>query len=405
MRGLKTTFLILLCAALVFANDSAFHGVGGSLRPMRGEHRQIRMVREHVQIELHGDFYRTRVDFEFQNTSNRPVTVTMGFPEGGSGDVDAGAARRRTTFRRFATWVDDRPTAARRIVARANTEEQTYQAYWTKQVSFTPRARRRVRVEYESPMSGTVADSFTWRAPYDFTGGNWQGQVAESRLTVRAVAPGIYILRAQQGSNNSEDTSEPQTIRLTREGDSFTHTWRNWEAEAYFDLGIMATAPGGLALGGASGMFDSFNVFQRTNPREIITVPPTRGMSLEEYKINIYPPIIRRGTRDFIALNALRGRLDAQAEEAGQRDAVEMNYGEQNAPTQLRAGRYTMQFRVGSSTAQINGRTVTMPAAAFQLGRDGEIYVPLETALEALNGQQAINRSLEIINLNIPAFW
>jgi hypothetical protein len=405
MRWLKTTFLILLCAVLAFANDSAFHGVGGSLRPMRGEHPLIRMVREHVQIELHGDFYRTRVDFEFQNTSNRPVTVTMGFPERGSGDVDAGAARRRTTFRRFATWVDDRPTPARRIVARANTEEQTYQAYWTKQVSFTPRAVRRVRVEYESPMSGTVADSFTWRAPYDFTGGNWQGQVAESRLTVRAVAPGIYVLRAQQSSNNSEDVSEPRTIQLTREGDAFTHTWRNWEAEASFDLGIMATAPGGLALGGASGMFDSFNVFQRTNQRDIITVPPTRGMSVEDYEINIYPPVIRRGTRDFIALNALRSRLDSQAEEAGQRDAVEMNYDGQNAPVRLRAGRYTMQFRAGSSAAQINGRTVTMPAAAFQLGRDGEIYVPLETVLQALNGQQAINRSLEVVNLNIPAFW
>lgn len=414
MRALKTTFLILLCAALafanglfVFANDSAFTGVGGSLRPMRGEHASIRMVREHVQIELHGDFYRTRVDFEFQNTSSRPVTVTMGFPERGSGDVDADAARRRTTFRRFATWVDDQPTTARRIVASANTEDQTYQAYWTKQVTFAPRASRRVRVEYESPMSGTVADSFTWRAPYEFTGGNWQGQVAESRLTVRAVAPGVYILRAQQSLNNSQDVIQPQTVALTREGDSFTHTWRNWEAEASFDLGIMATAPGAVALEGAGGASDSFDAFRQTDEsdgRRYITVPANGAMPLENYRMNVYPPVMRRGSRLFIAINALHRRLETQAEEAGRRDAVETIYDRSGTPTDLRAGRHTFGFRAGSATMRHNSNSITMPAAAFRLG-DGDIYVPLDAVMTALGGTARPGENGERVSLEIPAFW
>lgn len=415
MRALKTTFLISLCAVLafangllVFANDAAFEGVGGSLRPMRGEHASIRMVHEHVQIELHGDFYRTRVDFEFQNTSSRPVTVTMGFPERGSGDVNAAAARRRTTFRRFATWVDDRPATARRIVA--NADEQTYQAYWTKQVAFAPRGRRRVRVEYESPMSGmsgTVGDPFTWRAPYEFTGGNWQGQVAESRLTVRAVAPGIYILRAQQSTNNSQDVIQPQTVALTREGDSFTHTWRNWEAEASFDLGVLMTVPGAVALEGAGEEFDSFDAFRQTDEsdgRRYITVPANGVMPLENYRMNVSPPVMRRGSRLFIAHSALSRRLETQAEEAGRRDAVETIYDRSGTPTGLRAGRHTFGFRAGSATMRHNSNSITMPAAAFRLG-DSDIYVPLDAVMTALGGTARPGENGGRVSLEIPAFW
>ena len=236
--------LVLVCAVGAIANDSAFTGVGGSLRPMRGEHPSVRMMRERVAIDVHMSHYRTVVDFEFQNTSARAVTVTMGFPETASGDVNAEDARRRTTFRRFATFVDDQPVTARRVVAEAS--EEQFRAYWTKEVAFAPNQTRRVRVEYEASFSA-VADYFARHVPYDFTGGNWHGNVAESVLTVRIVASGMYLLHASLTPREGES----RQLTFEREGDNtLTRRWTNWEAEGFFDLSMMRTLPEGLVVEG-----------------------------------------------------------------------------------------------------------------------------------------------------------
>lgn len=393
--------LILLCAGGVVANDSAFTGVGGSLRPMRGEHPSVRMVRERVAIDVHMSHYRTVVDFEFQNASARPVTVTMGFPETTYGaDVNLATLRRSTAFRRFATFVDDQPITARRVVVEA-TEEQ-FRAYWTKEVTFAPNQTRRVRVEYEAPFSA-VAEHFARHVPYDFTGGNWQGSVAESLLTVRIIASGMYLLRASFTPREGE--SRPLTFE--REGASaLTRRWTNWEAEGFFDLSFMRTLPDGLVVEGnipSSEMYEAFLRRVEGEPRYRITVQPPSGVATQD--VPNPPPALRRNGQVFITLEALRQWLDARAQVAGRGDAVELN-AEGNSPTaMLRAGRRRIAFRVGSTTMRVdNARDVALPAAPFKIN-DYDIYVPLDAVMSALGGTARVNDSTRRVTLDAPAFW
>ena len=400
-RALALAVLLLGCVvAGARANDSAFTGVGGSLRPMRGEHSAVRMVREEVRIEVHGDHYRTRVDFEFRNETNRAVTVTMGFPESGHGDVDTVAARQRTTFRRFATWVDDQQTPARRVISRRG--EGDFGAYWTKQVRFAPNQTRRVRVEYESPFS-TMADPFSRRVPYDFTGGNWRGQVAESLLTIRIVAPGLHALRALISPRS--DTAEPRPVRLEQNGDTFTHRWRNWEAEGFFELSMMTTVPDGLSLADSRIHVEAYESFQRrdtSDGRLYLTVPATGASA---YNPNLWPPVLRRDGRLFVALSSLRGWLDEKATGAGQQDQVELDFNDPATVATLRAGSRRMEFRAGTPSVRVdNARSVALPAAPFILG-EYEMYVPLDEVLRILNGTARTNETAGRVTLNVPAFW
>ena len=402
VRALVLAALVLGCAgAGVRANDSAFTGVGGSLRPLRGEHRAVRMVREEVRIEVHGDHYRTQVDFEFRNETNRPVTVTMGFPETGHGDVDSAAAVRSTTFRRFATWVDDQQTPAQRTIAR-RPEEGSFTAYWTKQVRFAPNQTRRVRVEYESPFS-TMADPFSRRVPYDFTGGNWRGQVAESLLTIRIIAPGLHALRALISPRS--DTAEPRSVRLEQNGDTFTHRWRNWEAEGFFELSMMTTVPDGLSLADGRIYGEAYESFQRrdtSDGRLYLTVPAS---SASAYNPNLWPPLLRRDGRLFVALGSLRGWLDDKATGAGRQDQVELDFNDPATVATLRAGSRRMEFRAGTASVRVdNASNVALPAAPFILG-EYEMYVPLDEVLRILNGTARTDETAGRVTLNVPAFW
>src|SRR5690349_10328781 len=106
--------LLLLCLAMAtYANDSRVIGQSGRVRMIHGEHTTVRMVRETVRMDVYPQTYTVTADFTFTN-DGPPVTVTMGFPESGYGDISTETLRTHSGFQSFHTWVDGKEVPAKR---------------------------------------------------------------------------------------------------------------------------------------------------------------------------------------------------------------------------------------------------------------------------------------------------
>lgn len=229
MRWLFVGLALLVSPIASWGNDFGIEGVGGTLRPIKGEHRSVRMVREWVRIDVHRASYETTVDFEFQN-AGPATTVAMGFPERGSGVMSK--APRRSGFTRFSTWVDGRRITARRVLLHTGWENEgksriptSYEACWVKRVRFEHNQRRKVRVRYCSRLGNGLLIS------YNFTGGNWRGDIQSSKLKIVLHAP-FTVGNEPSFSKRGE---EPESLSMRQRGRNLSYSWRNWQAEGLFD--------------------------------------------------------------------------------------------------------------------------------------------------------------------------
>lgn len=171
---------LLFIAAYAFANDSRVVGAGGSVSPLT-EDTSIRMVEETIRLIPAKGW--TRVDFTFRNDSSKPVTVQMGYPEIGGGDI-AGKDywTNHVGFKRFRTWVDGRRVRAVRTPG-SRPPEGGYRFYWVKTVKFGPRQTRKVRVETLSPLS-EVSDGSRFLGYTLRTGANWKGKIGKAKVII-----------------------------------------------------------------------------------------------------------------------------------------------------------------------------------------------------------------------------
>ena len=67
---------------------------------------------------------------------------------------------------------------------------------------------------------------------YNFTGGNWKGEVDESTLTVHLDCPGTYLVSPYSGDFKPV---------FRRDGRDFIYTWRHWQAETDFSFDYCTT--------------------------------------------------------------------------------------------------------------------------------------------------------------------
>lgn len=209
---MRTLLLCLALCAVALANDRALSGVGGTLEATGGEHPSVRMVREHVKLEVGPRLIFATADFVFENDG--PATkVLMGFPESGHGDIDPHDFGKNPGFYAFNTWVDGEKVSARRAVV-SLTKEQTYKAHWVKEVAFGAGQERTVRVTYVAPVGSAAGGQM---AEYAFTGGNWAGKVAESKLEIRILPTGFKVMDTTPGVK-----SDGQRLTLGKS---------DWEAE------------------------------------------------------------------------------------------------------------------------------------------------------------------------------
>lgn len=242
--SLRLSVWILLGLAAVpmraRANDMAVSGVTGSARPLKGEHPDIQMVRERVWIEVFGDSYTTTADFEFLN-HGPAQSVAMGFPEQSYGDVASASLLKKSSFKSFATWVDGRRASARRV-ALSNTESDDFEALWVKTVFFGAHQRRHIRVRTESSPGSMVAYSSEGGgrlASYNFSGGNWKGNVQESILVAVPHGKGTSIKSVSVGRGPKPSISR----RRGRQGQWLRYRWANWSAESIWSVTYTRPSP------------------------------------------------------------------------------------------------------------------------------------------------------------------
>jgi hypothetical protein len=204
-----------------YSNDSGIIAVGGTWVVMKGEHPSVQMESETIDMNVYKDFYDVVVEFTFKN-NGEACDVFMGFPESGYGDM-GGYRDSTTAFMMFSTSVNGVNVTAKREFVKH--DEDKYCAYWVKQVSFKKDETKKIIVKYRSPFGSGMSeveqgsDEFV---SYVFSGGNWYGQVLESKLNIYFHIP--------------VDVRLNKRTPLVKELDHYSYERKNWEAEEYLRI-------------------------------------------------------------------------------------------------------------------------------------------------------------------------
>jgi hypothetical protein len=382
------------------ANDSAIEGTGGSptaldslqkFRVLSGEHPSVRMVRERVNVVVGAEYYDVTANFEFHNSGNAR-TVLMGFPEGASGDFDANSAKTASTFKSFATWVDGHSLAARRVLAGDPNTDYALTAYWVKSVSFQRNQTRRVRVAYRAPLGGnTMSEEFI---VYDFTGGNWKGEVAESVLSIRFTQPGHYLV-----PNYPHSTTY---AHCKRNSDTYSFLWKNWQAQESFIFHFVRTLPHSLTL--ASDLNDLNTPSSLwPNATEFTLRPSSGNFDVWMAPIRFAPQGVLRDGLLFVPFRRFSEDVRRKWEERHNTTAtgqaglyvqqglfVAPNYG----------GDGILAFSTLSREATIGSATITLAATPFVT--NGTLYIPLADVVKALHGTIRVNSKTRRFFYDVP---
>jgi len=382
MRFAALLLVLFVWSLPISANDGAMIGIGGTMQPLRGEHKSIRMVREHVRMTLLDRYtYRVVVDFVFRNEGPR-TSVVMGFPEGGDGvDVEAEEYKRKSGFDSFATWVDGRRVRALYSPS-ASRSSEGYKAYWLKRVRFKRGQTRRVRVRYVTPCGwSTVGDG---NMNYNFTGGNWRGRVDESLLTATIAAPGTYSMNPEVRYNRAVGNgSMTQNQRANR----FFYRWRNWQAEANFGIHFYTLIPNQYAVN-----FEKPGGNPNQGPEYIIDVPGApvgRVLYASAHGNNGMMPAAMHHGMAVVALRDIIRWLNEQTTHYDRLQPMQITWNQQKKSAWLRVGPHVFGFRRGKARMVINGKVHRLPGPPLVVKHNWDqfIYVPLAPIMKVLGGK------------------
>lgn len=380
-NGMKTICCaLLLLAAHAVANDAAISGEGGRMARLDRENTSIQMVREKIVMDFppsKNEEYIVTADFVFRN-QGAATTVTMGFPEGGGGDISSKWFEHRSGFQTFSTWVDGFRAHAQRLPVKISKSSGGYQTHWVKRVRFGKGQTRRVRVRYRSEQGGI--SNGTRFATYDFTGGNWKGEVEESTLLVKFRRAGAWWLdnpRAAAGKAKNPVTQ--------RSGNRLFYRWRHWQAQGNFFLNYFSTLPGSLFQAASRG-----EVSREDAKSNIIENPPLRWNA----EINIPSPVVVRGGVAFISWRDLQRWFEQYARRKPRvektKATLRLVWNKKERRAILYVHNRVFAFRTGDATMHVDGNhNIALPAKPFVLAFRSEylLYVPLRPLVEELGGQ------------------
>lgn len=181
--------LLMISAVFAFsmtthANDSAFGGVGGTAYPLNKGQTQVRMVSEHVYVQL--PECKVKTVFVFKN-EGPATTVKMGFPEEGfyANSKLFVSKNGKSSFKYFRSRVDGKPVQTQLI--QRNWKKWghyiDYKHWWVKSVPFKKGQTRVVVNEYQTQPGeiGGMLQGFNYIVQ---TGANWKGNISNATITV-----------------------------------------------------------------------------------------------------------------------------------------------------------------------------------------------------------------------------
>ncbi|PQV62585.1 hypothetical protein B1R32_12823 [Abditibacterium utsteinense] len=355
------------------ANDSAFSGVSGTPKPMKGEHRSIAMQSEKIVIVADTKGTSTTVDFVFRNDGGK-TSVQMGFPESSYND---GELKGKSAFLRFATSIDGKKVAARRIVVSSESPET--EAFWLKTVDFAPRQTRRVRVEYRSPWGGTTEWGTHRALVYNFTGQNWKGKVERSDLEIRVVSPGLWI-----GLPLFDGAPIPMALTSSSDAGIFRKTWRNWQAQGTFIFGLTRAVP--FWMLDKNTISNSMNVPARLKNAatfRVGKVPENLPRDAET------PDAFTRNGATYISLSHLKRRLEDWTND------LDLKWNEKTRVSTLRVGQKSLHFSPNTPLAETPLRPILLRGEY-----DSTLYVPLAPVAKTLGLNFKLDPKNRLFELN-----
>ncbi len=242
----------LLLTAPAWANDGAFFGQGSTVFPVQDE--AIALDTEVLRIEQGGptvgyyvQYWDVSITYGFRNTTDRPVTVQMGFPEWCEATPDNSESEACTgwTIRDFKVRIDGKKgpkvTLKQAKPGKGPLADMEYGRVHTFPVSFAPRQTRTVQHTYRHASSITSP----WCSNLSYilqTGALWKGPVKSLDIEVLTRSsfiddPGYAREWFDGAEGRPKATSEPQADGGVR------YRWSMKDVEPRHDLWLTFCEP------------------------------------------------------------------------------------------------------------------------------------------------------------------
>ncbi|MEO6908041.1 MAG: hypothetical protein ABI210_09145 [Abditibacteriaceae bacterium] len=384
MKSIGLLLVLLLGTLPALANDMSIIGVGGSLRPLHGQHPRIRMVREKIDIVVGRYNYKVRVNFVFRN-QGKASTVRMGFPEsGGGGDMPDEAEKYKSTFLAFSSSVDGKKVPVKRVLLDRGIED--FEAIWVKTVKFSAGQTRQVQVDYTAPIGGASGIGYEQLVGYDFTGGNWAGDVDSSILDIHFQQSGDYLMSAELGDKRVAFKPIKNGIRFS---------WQHWQAQGSFLLRFCRTAPQWMSDTYSPDFASQISVFKTVN------IPGTSALT--DRRFDWFPPAFYNEGIAYISLTSFLEDLQHFYPETH----PSLVWNPTTRAATLKVQKETYVFQPNKLSFEMNNSKMSLSTPLLLIrGHSDEggskLYVPLAPVILALRGTYHVNRAAHRYRFSLP---
>lgn len=384
MKTITFLLALLLGTLPALANDMSIVGVGGSLHPLHGQHPQVRMVREKINIEVGKNNYQVRVNFVFRN-QGKATTVRMGFPEsGGGGDMPAKTEKDKSTFLTFSSNVDGKKVPVKRVLLKSS--EEDFDAVWVKTVKFAAGQMRQVQVDYTAPIGGSSGLGYGQLVAYDFTGGNWAGDVESSILDIHFKQPGDYIMCAGLDGKKLAFKSITNGIRFS---------WQHWQAQAGFLLRFSQTS--------SQWMIDTHSPELGSMLNDYKTVIIPGSPSLRDRRFDWFPPAFYDEGVAYISLTSFHDDVQQLFPETH----PSLIWNAKTRIATLKVGKEIFLFQPNKASFKMNNSEIPLPAPTVLIrwntvDNGPKLYVQLAPLVLALGGTYRVNRAAHRYRFELP---
>ena len=242
MKTYLAAIMLLLVAVPAFANDAAFGGSGANLMPLKN--KDVAMVHEHIVMQAEGeaDAWKVTVTFTFENTSDKPVELTMGFPfnvNNDEGDINPpkgkSAGPNDPLVWDFSTTVRGKRVKAKRVAMERNEELGLWYDFgYVWPVKF--KAKEQIKVVNSYRVGFTVTSMGTSHGDYILkTGGLWKGgKIGRSEIEVHGPTG-----HAPCWTENMGPVATPTgAVRTTNPDHTVTYKWDLKDFKPTQDLSV-----------------------------------------------------------------------------------------------------------------------------------------------------------------------
>lgn len=254
-RSLAASLLALALITPAHANDGAFYGTGATVFPVQDD--AIALDTEQLTIRQAGptadyyvDHWQVEVVYGFRNTTDKAVTVQMGFPEwcvqtpDNYEDLPEKCAE--WTIRDFTIQIDGTPakaTVKRATPGKDTLAEMDYHRVHTFPVTFAPNQRRTIRHTYHH--RGAISSPWCSEMTYILkTGALWKGAIKQLDITAEVIDR-FKQVTDYDGWLEGTDGKPKATVEKTANGTIYR--WALRDHEPKHDLGLLLCEPDGVA--------------------------------------------------------------------------------------------------------------------------------------------------------------